>query len=389
MSDRPIAIIYCDHLLYASETFIRAQASSLRRYFPAYAGLRRVQGLELPNETTYVIHKGDVAGRIWEVAFKLWGVAPAFVNQLKSLSPQILHAHFGADGFRALPLARKLGVPMIVSFHGSDATTTRIENIKVPYGHRRYLANKSLLQRGAAQFIAVSEFIKSKLLEQGYSEGSVKVHYIGVDTKLFSPGVAESERMVLFVGRLVERKGLDYLIRAMGEVQREQGDLELVVIGDGPLRGELQTLAKEQLRRYRFLGVKSPSEVRDWMNRSCIFAAPSVKLDSGEEEGFGMVFIEAQAMRKPVVSFDSGGIREAVEHGVTGFLASERDWRALAKHLALLASDDALRRRFGLAGRDRVLRQFDIEKQTALLEDIYTDVSERRYATVQNQTCLT
>jgi colanic acid/amylovoran biosynthesis glycosyltransferase len=373
----PTAIIYCDHLLYASETFIKAQAGALKRFFPAYAGLRRVKGLELPKEHTHVINSGDTIGRVRELAFKLWGSAPEFVRELRSLSPQLIHAHFGADGFRALPLARDLGLPLVVSFHGSDATVTNLKQAKVPYGHRRYLANKSLLQQGASQVIAVSNFVKLKLLAQGYPEEKVKVHYIGVDARMFSPTAEQSEPFVLFVGRLVERKGVDYLIHAMAEVQNAFPNLELVVIGDGPKRSELEALAKARLRKYRFLGVQSAGSVRDWMGRAAIFAGPSVKVESGEEEGFGIVFIEAQAMEKPVVSFDSGGINEAVEHGVTGYLAPERDSRALAQYLSLLARDPNLRRRVGISGRRRVLRLFDLEKQTALLERLYDDVISR------------
>jgi len=375
--DRPTALIYCDHLLYASETFIRAQASTLKRYAPEYVGLRRVKGLDLPNEHTHVICTGSKVSRARELAFKLWGIAPGFVRKLHRLKPQLIHAHFGADGFRALPLANQLHLPLLVSFHGSDATATEIKNAKVPHGHRRYLANKSKLQRGAAQFIAVSGFVRSKLLAQGFPEEKVQLHYIGIDTKMFAPRNEESESFVLFVGRLVERKGVDYLIRAMAEVQKEFPDLELVLIGQGPKQPELEALAKASLRKYRFLGVQSPESVRDWMGRCAIFAAPSVKISSGEEEGFGIVFIEAQAMEKPVVSFDSGGIGEAVKHGVTGFLLPERDWQALAQSLIMLARSPKLRLDVGRAGRQRVLRQFDLEKQTALLEEIYEDVTER------------
>ncbi len=377
MTTQPTAVIYCDHLLYASETFIRAQASALKRFRPAYAGLRRVTGLDLPPEDTHVLYAGGIAGRASELAFKLWGVAPGFLARLRALHPHLMHAHFGADGLRALPLARRLHVPLIVTFHGSDATVTRIDKAKVPYGHRRYLANRSQLQRGAAQIIAVSQFVKGKLLEQGYADAKVQVHYIGIDTRLFSPRPETTERTVLFVGRLVERKGVEYLIRAMAEVQKEGVDLDLVVIGDGPLRPQLELLAKNNLRRFQFLGVQPPEVVRDRLSRSSIFAAPSVTTASGEEEGFGMVFLEAQAMEKPVVSFDSGGINEAVEHGVTGILSPERDWQGLARDIHLLARDTDLCRRMGKAGRSRVLARFDIEKQTAILEDIYLDVCDR------------
>lgn len=371
MGDPSTVVVFCDHLLYPSETFIRAQGQSLRRFTAVYAGSRRVRGLDLPEQITHTVSCGDISGRVCEVLFKLFGTAPSLVRKLRTLDPVLIHAHFGPDGLRALPLARRLDLPLIVTFHGSDATATDIRYGKPRYGYRRYLANKGILQRGADLFIAVSEFIRKKLLEQHFSPEKVILHYTGIDTKLFSPVNAGDESIVLFVGRLVERKGPEYLIRAMVEVQKENPDTELVLIGDGPLRLDLEKQAKGNLRKYRFLGAQNPETVREWMGRARVFSAPSVKTRSGEEEAFGMVFAEAQSMQKPVVAFDSGGIGEAVKHGETGFLAPERDWRSLAEYLSLFLKNSDLCNRFGVIGRQRVLRLFDLEKQTNALEEQY------------------
>lgn len=368
-------VIFCDHLLYLSETFIRAQAQALRRFSPVYAGSRRVAGLELPEGSTYTINPGGPAGKIGEAVFKLFGKAPGLIRQLQAFDPVLVHAHFGPDGLRALPLARQLGLPLIVTFHGSDATAVNPARNEVPFGHRRYLANKSILQNGASLFLAVSDFIRGKLLEQNFPPEKVIVHYIGVDTNLFLPVQVEPEPIVLFVGRLSERKGPQYLIQAMASVQQEDQSVELVLIGEGPLRKELEQQAKISLKRYRFLGAQSPEVVREWMNRAAVFSAPSIRAESGGEEAFGMVFAEAQSMQKPVVAFASGGIVEAVQHEQTGLLAPEKDWRKLAEYLSLLLRNGHLRRQFGVAGRERVLRLFDLEKQTRVLETIYSRIA--------------
>jgi colanic acid/amylovoran biosynthesis glycosyltransferase len=372
----PPVVVFCDHLLYPSETFIRAQAQALRRFAPVYAGSRRVKGLELPEENTFTINQGGLTGRARELAFKFFGSAPGLARRLRDRAPALMHAHFGPDGLYALPLAKKLGIPLIVTFHGSDATATDLRHVKAPYGYRRFLTQKIILQREANLFLAVSEFIRKKLEEQGFPSEKVIVHHIGVDTALFSPGGRDKESIVLFVGRLVERKGVDYLIRAMAEVQKITPNAELVLIGDGHLREELENQASQTLRRCRFLGTQSPEVVREWMDRASVFCAPSVRTISGEEEGFGMVFAEAQAIGTPVVSFASGGISEAVQHGETGFLAAECDWHGLAKYLSVLLENDDLCSKFGAAGRERVLRHFDLNTQTAALETIYDSVLE-------------
>jgi colanic acid/amylovoran biosynthesis glycosyltransferase len=385
---QPTLIIFCDHLLYPSETFVRAQAQALQRFTPVYVGSRRVPGLDLPPESTYTVSGGDRNGRIREVLFKLFGIAPNLVERLRALDPALMHAHFGPDGLRALPLARKLGLPLIITFHGSDATATDVRHVAAPFGHRRYLVQRSVVRREGTLFIAVSEFIRRKLLEQHFPAEKLRVHYIGVDTKLFSPGRGEQETTVLFVGRLANRKGAEFLIRAMEHLQKEDRDAELVLIGDGPLRGELERRAKRTLRRYKFLGTQSPQVVREWLDRAAVFCAPSITARSGEAEAFGMVFAEAQAMEKPVVSFATGGISEAVLHGETGFLAPDRDWRTLAQYLSLLLKNADLRRKFGVLGRQRVLRLFDLNTQTSALEKTYEDVLETTSVAEQNRPSL-
>ena len=107
------------------------------------------------------------------------------------------------------------------------------------------------------------------------------------------------------------------------------------------------------------------------MNRAMVFSTPSVVADSGDAEGFGMVFAEAQAMGLPVVSFASGGIPEVVAQDRTGFLVAERDCDALANKLLLLLQDAASWNRLSHAGQENTRRLFDIRKQAAALEDIY------------------
>jgi colanic acid/amylovoran biosynthesis glycosyltransferase len=371
MTAKPNVVIFCDHLLYPSETFIQAQAGALSEYEPVFAGSRRVAGLELPKERVYTLNRGSLSGKIHELRFKILGSAPAMVRQLRALCPVLLHAHYGPNGLRALPLASRLRVPLIVTFHGSDITITDLRYQKTYLGFRHYFANKEKLKKSNAVFLAVSKFVQRKLLEQGFPSEKIFVQYTGVDTRKFKPASTEDRPIILFVGRMVEFKGPEFLIRAASEVQRQFPAAEVVLIGDGPLRKDLEGLAKQSLRRCSFLGVRAAEEVRDWMNRASMLCMPSVTTRSGEAEGFGMVCAEAQAVGKPVVAFSCGGIQEIISHGVTGFLAPERDWRALARNLVTLLQNAELRERFGRSGREAILRQFDLERCTRQLEGVY------------------
>jgi glycosyltransferase involved in cell wall biosynthesis len=199
----------------------------------------------------------------------------------------------------------------------------------------------------------------------------VHLVYTGINLRKFRPDSTEDRPIILVVGRCTEQKGQEFAIRAASEVQRQLPDVELVLIGDGSLRGDLERLAKQSLRRYQFLGARTLEEVREWMNRASLLCMPSVTTLSGAAEGFGMVCAEAQAMGKPVVGFRSGAIPEIISHGTTGFLAEERDYKALAEYFLILLRDAELRKRFGRAGREAMLRQFDLEQCTRQLEKVY------------------
>jgi colanic acid/amylovoran biosynthesis glycosyltransferase len=370
---RPVVLIYAEPLLSPSMTFIRTQAEALTTFCPYYISPHR-GGLPLPEERVVVMRRGQGPwSRLTEIPFKTMGIAPFYVRRLKALQPVLLHAHFGPSGLRALPLARALKIPMIVTFQGYDATV--YDEFARHYSHRVYVRKRKVLEANAALLIAVSNFIRDELIRQGFAAEKIVTHYLGVDTNWFcpDPGV-QREPLVLFTGRLVEKKGCEYLIRAMARVQSSSSKAELVIIGDGPLRADLERLASQCLRRYRFLGFQPPEVVKHWMNRARVFGAPSLRAHDGDAEGYPNAFSEAQAMGLPVVSFNADGVREAVSHGQTGFLAPERNAEALAHYLQLLLEDQNLCARMSAAARQYVCRDFNLKNQSSRLEEIYRRV---------------
>jgi colanic acid/amylovoran biosynthesis glycosyltransferase len=377
-SDKPTVLVYAEPLLARSMTFIRTQAEALEEFTPYYIGPHYLpDGLSLPHERIMVMRKGHgVFTRLTEVPFKTLGCAPRFVRRLRKLRPVLIHAHFGPLGLRALPLARALHVPLIVTFQGYDATVYDEHATKSRhYSYRVFLRRRKVLDKGATLFIAVSRFIRDEMIRQGFSADKITVHYVGVDIDLFCPDPEiKREPVVLFVGRLAEKKGCEYLIRAMAKVQRTFPNTKLIIIGNGPLRVELERLAAQTLQRYQFLGFQTPEVVRHWMNRARVFGAPSIRARSGDAEGYPNAFAEAQAMGLPVASFDADGVREAVSHGTTGLLAPERDAEGLAQNLQTLLSDEQLASRMGEAARKRVCAQFNLQIQTRSLEALYAQV---------------
>ncbi len=338
-------------------------------------GLRTVEGLCLPAERCELLVEPGRLNRARQLFCQLFGPSERQAARVRALSPALIHAHFGPDATHAMPLARALGVPMLVTHHGYDVTTEDHALARSPW-LRVYLKRRARLYQAAALVLCVSQFVRDKAVRKGAPPHKTLVHYIGIDTACFTPhpSVTRSDT-VLFVGRLVENKGCDQLLRAMRLVQRSRSECRLVIIGEGPLRPRLEQTARELgLRDVSFLSTQPAGLVRYWMNRSRVFCVPSVTVDSGASEGFGMVFAEAQAMGLPVASFETGGIPEAVVHGETGLLAHERDTAGLAQNIISLLSDHAMWERFSDAGRRRARELFDLRRQTAALENIYRAV---------------
>jgi colanic acid/amylovoran biosynthesis glycosyltransferase len=392
MDSRTVAI-YRDLLLPYSETFIPAQVESLSTYSGFYVGMSRVAGANslVSQEKSIVLSDLVSQPAPWKLAFKLTGFAhPGWFREIKKRSPQLVHAHFGLDGVLSLPLAKKLNVPLVVTFHGNDATgmeykstgrakLTDLFQKRGQFFRDLYLERRDRLFKSANCFIAVSEFIRSKLVDKGCPSGKILVHYIGVDIDKFTPNLSiQREPIVMFVGRLVEKKGCEYLIRAMAQVQAVMPEIELVVVGSGPLQQRLEQLAQNCLKRYRFLGVQPPEAVKDLMNRSLLLCTPSVTAANGDSEGLPIVVYEAQAMGLPVVGSIHAGIPEAVVHGETGFLAPEKDWETLGKHIVTLLNDVQLRERFSMAGRKRAEQKFSLKSNTAKLEATYDRILSNR-----------
>jgi glycosyltransferase involved in cell wall biosynthesis len=379
-------LFYRNELLPLSETFIAGQAAALTRYEPWFAGLRRVRGgLALDERRVTAATRGDsLPEKIARRMYLRAGFAPGFLRQIEAAEPELIHAHFATDACAALAIQRLLGVPLVVTLYGYDVTSDDATLRGLDVG-RAYLRYREALWARASVFVCISEFIRQRALERGFPEEKLWVHPIGIDVDFFRPEAAykdaayqnatqKKDPLVLFVGRLVEKKGVAYLLRAMRRVEAQLPEAHLVVLGDGPLRSALEAEARETLRRCEFPGAQAADAVQVWMRRAAVVAAPSVVAANGDAEGLCMVVCEAQAIGVPVVSFDGPGISESVANGETGLLVTQRDEAALAEAIVELLKDETLAARMGAAGRQRVQRLFNVRRQADVLEAKYDEL---------------
>lgn len=375
---KPTVLIFRTDLLPASETFVAAQAHALRRYAPVFTGLRRIPtGLELdPEECVTVTRTDTLSEKLHRRMFLRTGYAPHFARRIRQHSPALVHAHFAVDGAVALPLLRQLGIPLVVTLHGYDVTTSDAALRRMAAG-RAYLRRRSKLFSAASAFLCVSEHIRSQALARGFPEEKLRTHRIGVDVGLFAPDPCRStsrDPMVLFVGRLVEKKGCFHLLRAMQRVVDQHPSAKLLIVGDGPLLDPLRAQARATLHSCTFLGAQPPSVVRDLMHRASVLAAPSIVASNGDTEGLPIVLCEAQAMGLPIAGFEGPGVSEAVICCESGLLAPSGDDATLADCISAILTDRELGTRLACAGRRRAEKHFSLAAQTAELEAIYDSI---------------
>jgi len=369
---REIAV-FRHNLFRISEQFIVQQAQQLRRYKPIYVG--RLRYGEAPDGAESLALR-DMGGPLalarigWQMIARNPG---PYQRLLAGRRPALIHAHFGVEGVYALTLARHLGVPLVTTFHGFDATLSTAALLTSPAWANYPLFRRRLARQGDL-FLCASGFIRERVLAMGFPEASTHVHYIGVDCDGIAPrDLQEETTTILHVARLVEVKGAEYLIRAFGRLSGTHPTAELAIVGDGPLKRSLQALAQSLGvgDRVRFVGALPHAQVLAWMRKAAMLVLPSVRTSTGRVEGLGMVLLEAAATGVPVIGSAIGGIPEGIVDGQTGFLAPEKDVEALARRMADLLDNQALRHAIGAQARAFVAERFDIRRQTALLEDFY------------------
>lgn len=376
-------LIYKSDLLNVSETFIREQAQAFQEWTAAFAGLQQVPGLSLQDFEVHLLADSPehAHGFALRMLRRLHLPHPGFVRRLAKLEAALVHIHFGTDAVDFWPVARRLGVPVIVTLHGYDIMTHKRVWESIGGARGRYPERLIAMSRSKkVHFIAVSEAVRRHAVEFGLPRERIAVQYIGIDVDKFrrtGKPIGERRPHILFVGRLVEKKGVRYLIEAYTRILQRVPNAELTVVGDGPLRAELEALARKLNVAPRFVGSQTPEQINTRLGEARAFCLPSVRAAGGDAEGFGMVLLEAQACGVPVVTSALGGAQEGMADGVTGFAFAECDVDALAAALEKLLVNDELATRMSDAAQLFVAEHFDLRRCTRSLERFYDDIVEQ------------
>ena len=292
----------------------------------------------------------------WRMRLDLDPTVP--LRLLAGRRPTILHTHLVHADVLALPAAALRRVPVRISTkHGFNAFRDKrivgtVDRVAARLAHRQIA-----ISRGLASYLEAT---------QGYPAGSFTVVHYGIEPGPEPRPPAVATRL-LAVGRMIEIKGFDVLLRAFAVARTRVPELTLDVAGAGPLLSELSAIAPEGVTFHGHV-----SDVGPCYARSSIVVVPS------RGEGFGLVALEAAARGRAAIVSDVGGLPEIVAHDRTGLVVPVGDEQALAESIVALGGDLERVRALGAAARRRAVEEFSLEAAAAGVEAVYRDELERR-----------
>ena len=286
----------------------------------------------------------------------------------------IMQCHFGPNGNLAATL-KEMGIKgkIVTMFHGYDIRRG------IRDGGGIY---KKVFEQGDV-VLSISNYNYKHLIEFGADPKKVIYHPVGIDLKKYTfrkkDGQAKESQSIkiLSVSRLIEEKGLSFGLRAMAKLihERKIANIEYQIIGDGPLRADIEKLSNDLKIRanVHFWGIQKHENVVELLNRSDLFFLPSIA------EALPVVLMEAQASGLPVVATNVGSVAQIVEDGQTGFVVPSRDVDAMADKLEFLIRHSEQWPDMGRRGRKIIEEKFDSNVLNKKLEEIYLSLIEQKH----------
>lgn len=292
-----------------------------------------------------------------------------WILELTRVEAQVLHIYFGHVAPQFIPLMKAWPHPVVVSFHGADAG--------IDVSKPRHAAKMKEVLSLAARILCRSESLAADVIQLGCPPEKVFVQRTSIPLEdwpfQMRERPADDAWNIVQSCRFIGKKGLDVTVAAFAEVATKFPKATLTLIGDGPLKPELdaQISALGLTNRVRFPGFIYEDAVKREMAAAHLFLHPSRTTADGDREGVPNAMLEAMATGLPVVATNHGGIPEAVTDGEGGLLVAENDAPALATAMMRVLTDQTLRERLSAGARLDVEQKFSREQQIRRLEDLY------------------
>jgi colanic acid/amylovoran biosynthesis glycosyltransferase len=300
-----------------------------------------------------------------------------FARRMQELGIEHVHAHFATHPALAAYVVHRLsGIPYSFTVHADDI-----------YTDQAMLETKI---REASFVVAISDYNR-RFLRQLYGPGvepKILVNHCGVDVSVFEPR-PDFAPPALFtmtcVARLEEKKGHTYLIEACALLRDRGIPFRCQLIGEGELHEEIKAqIVQLGLQQHVLLLGRQPrTKVKELLNASDVMVLPSVTTPEGRQEGIPVALMEAMATELPVISTRISGIPELIDHGENGLLVPERNAKALANAIMFLQSSPSIGQKLGAAGRNKVLKEFHLQRNTETLAHLFQQELQERRTTME------
>jgi colanic acid/amylovoran biosynthesis glycosyltransferase len=304
------------------------------------------------------------------VNINFYSLAHSITNAIpKNIQPKLIHAHFGQNGIGAVKLKQKYGVPLITSFYGYDSGRLA-KKFKPHY--------KKLIQKGDV-FLALSENMKSDLINLGFPEEKIIIHHLGIDLDIFKnikEKIVKKPFVFLVVARIDESKGIQDVIQAFSKIYNK--NMILKIVGDGAYKEKLSKLVSDLgiNKNVMFINnfkANNPRGVVLEETQNCDVALlTSFTSENSAKEGTPVVLMEAQACGKPCIATFHAGIPEVVRDKSTGYLVRERDVDAISEYMILFYNNPNLVEKMGDSARNHIFANFNQSIQLKKLYSIYS-----------------
>ena len=358
-----------------SETFIRAHAERLPgvvAVLHAHKGLPVVDGRPAVAQGWLARARRRLSTGLGRHDSRARGDR-AWAMAIKGASADVALAEYGTTGALIDGACRRISAPLVVHFHGFDASVTDLLDRKAGDYRRMFGV--------ASAVVAVSRAMERQLLGLGCPRETLIYCPYGVDCAAFDGAdPAGAGPLFVAVGRMVEKKGPHLLLAAFARVVAECPEARLHWIGDGPLLGVCRDLAAALgiEDAITFLGAQPHDIVARQMRQARAFVQHSVTASNGDREGMPVSILEAGAIGLPVVATRHAGISDVVVDGVTGFLVDERDARGMAAHMLTLARHPSLAGQLGDNAAVRVRRYYRMEQSLGRLTRVLHAAAARQ-----------
>ncbi len=288
-----------------------------------------------------------------------------FKKFLKKNKIDVVLANYGIAGVHILPVCKSAGVPLVVHFHGFDATQKNVLD--------KYAETYKIMFREVAAIVVVSVDMKIQLISLDAPEQKISLIPCGIDLKKFTPQfVKKQTNLFISVGRFIEKKSPQSTVRAFALV-RSKEVARLIMTGQKTgLYEDCKKIAEELNieNDVEFTGIQSPEKVALHMQEANVFVQHSVTAENGDKEGTPNTILEAAASGLPIVSTKHAGIKEAVIDGTNGFLVEEHDIDTMAAQMQRLIDNPQLAIQMGMKGRMHMEENYDLDKQAAKLYNV-------------------